>query len=158
MPGLLFWMTWSVWMLKSNNILILSYFTSLSGLWIHNLTSPTNLNFWSSSKCTILGKLCLCLHGFWANFLHSVIKWVIDSSLSQHIPHLFDVINVLSYPVCSEGLFLCCKYQTLGSFFKITFPDSSPCLLTYKFFCFYYKFAMKLCLFIACVSLPFSVS
>ena len=113
MVDLLYWITWSVRMLKPYNILTLPYSTSLSGLRLHHLTSLTNQNFWHISKCTILAILsCLCLCYFWASLLHSAIKWVIDSYLSKHILHLSDllVINVISYPVCPEGLILCCKY------------------------------------------------
>ena len=88
MSGLLCWMTWSVWILKSHNILALSFPNTLAGLRLYHLTSPTKQNFWNSSKITILAILsCLFLYSFWAIFLHSVIKLVIDSSLSPHMLH-----------------------------------------------------------------------
>ena len=46
MVDLLYWITWSVRMLKPYNILTLPYSTSLSGLRLHHLTSLTNQNFW----------------------------------------------------------------------------------------------------------------
>ena len=80
---LLSWQTWSDWILKFHNILTLSFSTTFAGFWLYHLTSPTKPNFWHSSKCTIFAILsCLCLHFFWASFLHSAIKWVFDSCLS----------------------------------------------------------------------------
>ena len=57
MSLLLCWMTWSVWVLKSYNILTLPLSTWVSGLPLYNLTSTTNPNFWHSSMCTILATL-----------------------------------------------------------------------------------------------------
>ena len=53
-------------------------------------TFPTNPNFWHFIE--ILS--CLCLYSFWASFLLSSIKWVIESSLSPLLPYFSDISNM----------------------------------------------------------------
>ena len=78
MSGLLCWMAWSVWILKSQTILTLSFSTTFAGLWLYHLTLPTNPNFWHGSKCITVAILSyLCLYSFWASFSPSAINWVI---------------------------------------------------------------------------------
>ena len=70
MSSLLYWMTWSVWILKSHNILTLSFSTTLAGLWLYHLASPTKPNFLHTSECTILAILswiiiiCIIMYSF----------------------------------------------------------------------------------------------
>ena len=84
----IFFVEWyGVWILKSHNILTLSFSTALAGLWLYHWTLSTKPNFWHNSKCTILAISCLSLYSFWARYIHSAIKWVIDSPLYPHILH-----------------------------------------------------------------------
>ena len=104
MSGLLWWIAWSVWILKSHNILTLLFSTTLAGLWLYYLTSPTKPNFRYSSKCTTFAIFSyLCLYSLWTSILPSAIKWVVESSLSPRILHFSDTCwpSMFSYPVHS---------------------------------------------------------
>ena len=149
MSGLLCWMTWSVWMLKSHNISTLSFSTPLAGLWLYHLNLPT------SKKCKILAiLLCLCLYSFWVSFLHYAIKWVIDSSLFPYILHFSDTSWSSMFFLFHLALRACsCVINIKPCFFlQITFPNPFPCLLNSDFFCFSHKFTMELFLFPLLVS------
>ena len=99
-----------------------AFSAALAGLWLYLLTLPTKPNFWHSSWCTILAILsCLCLYSLWASYLHSIIKRVIDSSLSPHIqrfsitswPSMFFLVQfILRAGFCAANI------KTSVSFFK----------------------------------------
>ena len=91
--------------LKSHNILTLSFSTTLVVLWINHLTSATKPNFCHSSKCTIVAIFQFrYLYSFWTTFLHSTIKWLIDSSHSPHILHFFCYLGHQCSFLCSSFL------------------------------------------------------
>ena len=106
-----------------------SFLYALSVLWLYHLIFSTNLNFCHIFKGAILAiLLCLYLYSFWASFLHSSSKLMMDSSLSPSHSTFFGyllAISVLSYSVFSEYLFLCCKHQDFHFLLQITFRDSS---------------------------------
>ena len=123
---------------------------------IYHLTSSTNPNLWHSFKCTIFAiLLCLCLFFFCASLLHTAIMRVIVSYLFLRIAHSPDTSrsSVFLIQFVSGGFFLCCKYQFLHFILQIKYPNPSPCLLFSSFFCFSYKFGVKLCLSITYVFL-----
>ena len=60
-----------------------------AGLCIYHLLIWSNLNFWHISQwITFLTQSCLVLNSFCTNLLHSLIMWLIVSSLSLHSLHL----------------------------------------------------------------------
>ena len=89
--------------------------------------------------------------GYHFGLCNQVSDWLISfhthATILSYLLTTSQVISVPSYPVCSKGLFLCCKCQAFCFLLQITFPSLSPCLHTYNFFYFSYKFAVKLLLF-----------
>ena len=81
---------WSVCISKSQEGgLYVSVSREDSGLWIDHLFVWLNFNFLHNSQWnTLPTELCLILYSFFANLLHSIIMWLIVSSLSQHNLHL----------------------------------------------------------------------
>ena len=87
--GLLAGIRWSVCMLKSHRNLCESFFWTGNGLCIYNLFVWSNWNFLHISPwITLPTQSCLALYSFCANLLHSLIMWLIVSSLSPHSLHL----------------------------------------------------------------------
>ena len=87
--GLLAGIWWSVCMLKSNRSLCVSFFRMGAGLCIYHLLVWSNINFLHISQwITLPNQSCLALYSFCANLLHSLIMWLIVSSLSLHSLHL----------------------------------------------------------------------
>ena len=72
----------SVCMLKSRRILCVSFSRTGAGLCIYYLLVWSYLNFLHISQS------CLTLYSFCANLQHSLIMWLIVSSLSPHNLHL----------------------------------------------------------------------
>ena len=94
--GLLAGIRWSVSMLKPHRRLRVSFPRTGAGLCIYNLL---NLIFLHISQWITLPTLsCLALYSFCANLLHSLIMWLIVSSLSPYSQHfLFScVLSVLA--------------------------------------------------------------
>ena len=59
-----------------------------SELWIYHWFVWSNLNFlYNSQWFTLPIQLCLVSNSFFANLLHSLIRWLIVSSLSPHNQH-----------------------------------------------------------------------
>ena len=86
--GLLAGIRWSVWMLKSHRSLCVSFSWTDAGLCIYHLLVWSNLNFLHISQwITLPTQSCLALYSG-ANLLHSLIMWLIVSSLSPHSLHL----------------------------------------------------------------------
>ena len=80
---------WSVCMLKSHRSLCVSFSRTGAGLCIYHLFVWSNWNFMHISQWTTLPtQSCLALYSFCANLLHSLIMWLIVSSLSPHSLHL----------------------------------------------------------------------
>ena len=97
---------WSVCMSKSHRSLCVSFSRTGAGLCIFHLFVWSNLNFLHTSQwITLLTQSSLVIYSFYANLLHSLIKWLIVSSLSAHSLHLlfccvyfrFDMIGLLQH-------------------------------------------------------------
>ena len=87
--GLLAGITWSVCMLKFHRSLCVSFSRTGAGLYIYHLFVWSNWNFLHISQWIPLPtQSCLALYSFCANLLHSLIMWLIVSSLSPHSLHL----------------------------------------------------------------------
>ena len=87
--GLLAGIRWSVCMLKSHKSLCESFSRTGAGLCIYHLFVWSNWNFLHISQwITLPTQSCLALYSFCANLLHSLIMWLIVSSLSPHRLHL----------------------------------------------------------------------
>ena len=87
--GLLAEIRWSVCMSKSHWSLCVSFSRTGAGLCIYHLLVWSNLNFFHISQwITLPTKSCLVLYTLCANLLHSLIMWLIVSSLSPHSLHL----------------------------------------------------------------------
>ena len=87
--GLLAGIRWSVCMLKSHRSLCVSFSRTGDGLCIYYLLAWSNFNFLHISQwITLPTQSCLALYSFCANLLHSLIMWLIVSSLSAHSLHL----------------------------------------------------------------------
>ena len=86
--GLLAELRWSVCISKSHRSLCVSFFTTDAGLCIYHLFVWSNLNFLHISQwITFPTQSCLVLYSFCANLLHSLIMWLLVSSLSPHNQH-----------------------------------------------------------------------
>ena len=78
-----------VCMSKSHRSLCMLIFRSGAGLCIYHLLVWLNLNFLHISQCiTLPTQSCLVLYSFCANLLHSLIMWLMVSSMSPHSQHL----------------------------------------------------------------------
>ena len=83
--GLLAGIRWSVCMLKSHRSLWVSFSRTDDGLCIYYLLVWSNLNFLHISQwITLPTQSCLALYSYCTNLLHSLIMWLIVSSLSPH--------------------------------------------------------------------------
>ena len=97
--GLLAGIRWSVCMLKYHRSLCESFSRTGAGLCIYHLFVWSNWNFLHISQwITLPTQSCLSLYSFCANLLHSLIMWLIVSSLSPHSLHLLFccVLSILS--------------------------------------------------------------
>ena len=87
--GLLAEIKRSVCMSKSHRSLCVSFSRIGAGLCIYHLLVWSNLNFLKISQwITLPTQLCLVLYSFCANSLHSLIMWLIVSSMSPRCLHL----------------------------------------------------------------------
>ena len=80
---------WSVCISKSHRSLCVLFSRTSAGLCIYHLFVWLNLNFLHISQCiTLPNQSCLVLYSCCANLLHSLIRWLMVSSLSPHSLHL----------------------------------------------------------------------
>ena len=87
--GLLAEISWSVCMSKSHRSLCVWFSRRGGGLCIYHLLVWSNLNFLHISQwITLKTQKSLFSYSFCANLLHSLIMWLIISSLSPHSLHL----------------------------------------------------------------------
>ena len=87
--GLLAGIRWSVCILKSHRSLCVSFSRTGAGLCIYHLLVWSNLNFLHISQwITLPTQFCLAFYSCCANLLHSLIIWLMVSSLSPHSLHL----------------------------------------------------------------------
>ena len=76
-------------MSKYHGSLCVSFSRTGAGLYIYHLLVRSDLNFLHISQwITLPTQSCLVLYSFCANLLHSLIMWLIVSSLSPHSQHL----------------------------------------------------------------------
>ena len=100
MSGLLAEIWWSICMSKSHRSLCVLFSRTGAGLCIYHLLVRSNLNSWHISQwITLPTQSCLALYCFCANLLHSLIMWLIVSSLSPHNLHLLFcwVLSILAF-------------------------------------------------------------
>ena len=98
--GLLGEIRWSVCISKFQRGLCVSFCRTDSWLCIYHLFVRSNFNFLQNSQLiTWSTKACLVSHSFCANLLHSLIMWLIVSSLSPHNLHLLFccVLSILAF-------------------------------------------------------------
>ena len=87
--GLLAEIRWSVRMLKSHRSLYVLSLRTGARLCIYHLFVWSNLNFLHISQwITLPTQSSIVLYSFYANLLHSLIMWLMVSSLSPHSLHL----------------------------------------------------------------------
>ena len=87
--GLLAGIRWSVCMLKSHRSLCVAFSRTGAGLCTYHLLEWSNLNFLHISLwITLPAQSCLALYSRCAYLLHSLIIWLMVSSLSPHSLHL----------------------------------------------------------------------
>ena len=87
--GLLAEIRWSVCMSKSHRSLCVLFSRTCAGSCIYHLLVWSKLNFLHISLwITLPTQPCLVLYFFCANLLHSLIMWLMVSSLSPHSLHL----------------------------------------------------------------------
>ena len=87
--GLLAGIGWFVCMLKSHRSLCESFSRTGAGLCIYHLLVWSNWNFlYIFQWITLPTQSCLALYSFYASLLHSLIMWLMVSSLSLHSQHL----------------------------------------------------------------------
>ena len=87
--GLLAGIRWSVCMLKFHGSLCVAFSRTGAGLCIYHLLVWSNLNFLHISQwITLPTQSYLALNSLCANLLHSLIIWLMVSSLSPHSLHL----------------------------------------------------------------------
>ena len=97
--GLLAGIRWSVCISKSHRSLCVSFSMTGAGLCIYHLFVWSNWNFLHISQwITLPTQSCLTLYSFYANLLHSLIMWLIVSSLSQQRLYLLfcRVLSILA--------------------------------------------------------------
>ena len=115
---------WSVCIEKPQRSLCVSFSRSYSGLGIYHLFVWSNLNFWHSSQwITLATLLCLVLYSFCTYLLHSLIMWLIVSSLSPNNLHLLFYCLIYSYfdMVSPYSVILCCYYKRFCFSLKVSF-------------------------------------
>ena len=89
MSGFLAEIRWSLCMSKSHRSLCVSFPRTGAGLCIYHLLVWSILNFLPISQwITLPTESCLVLYPLGANLLHSLIMWLMVSSLSPHSLHL----------------------------------------------------------------------
>ena len=87
--GLLAETRWSVCTSKSHRNLCVLFSSTAAELYIYHLFVCSDLNFLHISQwITLPTQSCLALYSFCANLLHSLIMWLMVSSLSPHSLHL----------------------------------------------------------------------
>ena len=87
--GLLVVIRWSVFILKSQRILCISFSKTDTGLCGNQLIIRSNLNFLDNSQCiTYSTQSFLVLYYLCASWQHSLILWLIVLSLPPHNVHL----------------------------------------------------------------------
>ena len=99
----------SVCMSKSHRSLCVSFSRTGAGLCIYHLLVWSNVNFLHISQwITLSTQSCLALYSFCTNLLHSLIMWLMVSSLSPHSLYLLFccILSILALLLSILLLFL----------------------------------------------------
>ena len=118
---------WFVSMSKSQRSLCVSFSRTDSGFWIYHLYICSNFNYlYNSQLITSTIRFCLVLYSFCTNLLHTLIMYLVVSSLSpynQHLLFFFFCGLIYNYidMVTSYGAFFCLVIRK-DSVFLIKFP------------------------------------
>ena len=110
---------WSVCISKPQRSLCVSFSRTDSRLCVYHLFVWSNLNFWQNSEwITFPTQLCLVLYSLCANLLHSLIMWLIVSSLSTYNQHLLFccILSILALIWSVLTTFVLCCYKKKFSF------------------------------------------
>ena len=112
---------------KSHRRLSVSFSGTAAGLCIYHLFVCWNLNFFLISRwITLPTQSCLVLYSFYANLLHSLIMWLMVSSLSSHKLHLLFccVLSILALIwLVLMTLFCVAIWRDSVSLLKLPFPS-----------------------------------
>ena len=152
--GLLAEIRWSVCILKSQRILRISFFRPDSGLCMYSLVLMVKFQFLAQLPvghlpCPVMSRLCDSL-------LHSLIMWLIVSSLSPHNLHLlFCCVLCIFVSTSLTLMVLFCAAIRRDSVSPLKFPlfffshihvffcEISPvCRLKYLYSCFFFSFLL----------------
>ena len=116
---------WSVCISKSHRSLCVSFSRTGAGLCIYHLLAWSDLNFLHISQwITLPTQLCLALYSFCVNLLHSLIMWLMVSSLSPHSLHLL---------FCCVLSILALIWLVLMTLFCVAVRKDSVSLLNFPF-------------------------
>ena len=127
--GLLDKIRWPVCMSKSHRSLWVPFSRTGAGLCIYHLLTWSNLHFLhiSQSNLNFLPiQLCLALYSFCANLLHSLIMWLMVSSLSPDSVHLLFCCVLSILPLI---------WLVLMALYYAVIRRDSVSLLKFPFFC-----------------------
>ena len=118
--GLLAEIWWSVCMSKSHRSLCMLFSRTGVGVCIYHLLVWSNLNF------LYISQSCLVLYSFYANLLHSLIMWLIVSSLSPHCLHLLfcwflSILALIWLVLIALFFFVCCYKERFSFSLKVSF-------------------------------------
>ena len=124
--GLLAEIRWYLCMSKFHRSLCVLFSRTGAGLCIYHLLEESNLNFLHISQwITLPTQSCLVLYSFCANLLHSLIMWLMVSSLSPHSLYL---------PFCCVLSILVLIWLVLMALFCAANRRDSVSLLKFPFF------------------------
>ena len=125
--GLLAEIRWSVYISKSHGNLWVLFSKTGTWLCIYHLFVWSNLNFIHISQWISLPtQSCVVLYSFCANLLHSLIMWLMVSSLSPHSLHLI---------FCCVLYILALIWLVLMALFSAAIRRDSVSLLKFLFLC-----------------------
>ena len=127
---------WSVCITKSQRSLCVSFSRTDSWFCIYHLFVWSNLNFLHNSQwITLSTPSCLVLYYFCACLLHSLIMWLIVSSLSPHNKHLL---------FCCILSILALIWLVLMALFCAAISTNTISLLRFHFFSLVHVFSFEI--------------
>ena len=130
---------WSICMSRSPRILYVSFSRTDSGLCIYHLLAWSNFNLLHNSQCiTFPTQSCLVLYSLCANLMHSLIMWLIVSSLSPHNLHLLFCWRLVysCFDIVSPYGVVLCYYQKRFTFsIKVSLSKPRPSFPVWDFTC-----------------------
>ena len=144
--GLLAEIRWSIGISKSHRSLCVSFLRTGAGLCIYHLLAWSNVNFLHISQWITLPTLSyLALYPFCANLLHSLIMWLMVSSLSPHSLHLlFCCVLFILALIWLVLMALFCAAIRRNSVSLLKFPFLSLVqVLSYYYYYYYYYLLLE---------------